>query len=112
MDEMVAALIAKNESLAERVRQLEELLVAEWHPPVEWGLTPTESRLVGALMKRELATKSYLMSVLYSDRMEEPEEKIVDVLVCKIRRKLQLHGVAIETVWGQGYRLKDRENRA
>ncbi|MCK5285439.1 MAG: helix-turn-helix domain-containing protein, partial [Alphaproteobacteria bacterium] len=39
----------------------------------------------------------------------EPEVKIIDVFICKLRKKLQ--DVAdddyIETVWGRGYVLRD-----
>ncbi len=37
--------------------------------------------------------------------MDEPEIKIVDVFVCKLRKKLTSAGfeTPIETVWGQGY---------
>lgn len=109
MDETVATLVARNEMLVERVRQLEAMLMANWRPPIEWGLTNSEARVVATLAGREMATKDQLMAALYSDRPEEPDGKIVDVLVCRIRRKLQPFGVVIETVWGQGYVLKDRE---
>jgi two-component system cell cycle response regulator CtrA len=42
--------------------------------------------------------------------MDEPELKIIDVFICKLRKKL---GAAtdgdnyIETVWGRGYVLRD-----
>ncbi len=42
--------------------------------------------------------------------MDEPELKIIDVFICKLRKKL---GMAtggqnyIETVWGRGYVLRD-----
>jgi DNA-binding response OmpR family regulator len=36
----------------------------------------------------------------------ETDPKIVDVLVCKLRRKLP-RDVAIETIWGFGYVLSD-----
>jgi two-component system cell cycle response regulator CtrA len=44
--------------------------------------------------------------------MDEPEEKIIDVFMCKIRRKLQdiLGPVGreyIETIWGRGYVLRE-----
>jgi two-component system cell cycle response regulator CtrA len=44
--------------------------------------------------------------------MDEPEIKIIDVFVCKLRKKLSKAsgGVDyIETVWGRGYMLKDYE---
>ena len=41
---------------------------------------------------------------------EEPEPKIIDVFVCKLRKKLAAaagHESPIETVWGKGYLLRD-----
>ena len=45
--------------------------------------------------------------------MDEPEIKIIDVFVCKLRKKLAdaSNGTNyIETVWGRGYMLKDYEH--
>ncbi|ABL72150.1 response regulator transcription factor [Paracoccus denitrificans] len=42
--------------------------------------------------------------------MDEPELKIIDVFVCKLRKKLAaaMNGEShIETVWGRGYVLRD-----
>jgi two-component system cell cycle response regulator CtrA len=42
--------------------------------------------------------------------MDEPELKIIDVFICKLRKKLaEATGGAnyIETVWGRGYVLRD-----
>lgn len=36
---------------------------------------------------------------------EEPEIKIIDVFICKARKKLDPIGVRIDTVWGKGYAL-------
>jgi two-component system cell cycle response regulator CtrA len=44
--------------------------------------------------------------------MDEPEIKIIDVFICKLRKKLaDASGGTnyIETVWGRGYMLKDYE---
>jgi len=42
--------------------------------------------------------------------MDEPELKIIDVFVCKLRKKLTTATQGenyIETVWGRGYLLRD-----
>jgi two-component system cell cycle response regulator CtrA len=73
------------------------------------GLTRLESRLMRALAERmdRVVDKSALMDALYFDRgREEPAPKIVDILVCKIRKKLKGSAYSIETVWGQGYRAR------
>jgi two-component system cell cycle response regulator CtrA len=52
------------------------------------------------------------MSQLYSSEVdEEPEQKIIDVFVHKIRKKLEAATgeQCIETVWGRGYSMKDPE---
>jgi two-component system cell cycle response regulator CtrA len=44
--------------------------------------------------------------------VDEPELKIIDVLVCKLRKKLAYATGGqhyIETVWGRGYVLRDPE---
>ncbi|NTI27643.1 helix-turn-helix domain-containing protein [Rhizobium rhizogenes] len=81
--------------------------------PIEYQLTSSESRVYAHLASRDLATKQSIMMALYSDRPDdEPEIKIVDVFVCKLRKKLTRFGVLIETVWGQGYRLAKQTERA
>lgn len=92
-----------------RIALLEEALFDGYVSPVEWGLTGSETRVMGVLVKRDLATKTAIMAALYADANRDAAEiKIVDVFVCKLRRKVQRFGVEIETCWGQGYRLKDR----
>ncbi|UFK26716.1 transcriptional regulator [Roseobacter phage RDJL6] len=53
--------------------------------------------------------KNAAMTELYGG-LDEPEPKIVDVFVCKLRQKLKIIGVvdAIETVWGEGYRWSSK----
>lgn len=78
------------------------------------GLTPHETGILGALMARpETRTKSQLMDALYGLRMtdEEPDQKIIDVFVCRLRRKLKPFGIKIETAWGQGYRLSAEDRQ-
>jgi len=54
-------------------------------------------------------TKEVFLNHLYNG-MDEPESKIIDVFVCKLRKKLNVatNGKEhIETVWGRGYVLRD-----
>jgi two-component system, cell cycle response regulator CtrA len=47
--------------------------------------------------------------------MDEPELKIIDVFICKLRKKLvqATNGENyIETIWGRGYALRDPEGIA
>lgn len=103
----LSTLRAENESLRAHIEYLETLLApAAWTPPGEWGLTATESKMFMALLGGRLVSKEMLLSRLYFDRADDaPEIKIVDVYICKLRRKLRPFGVAILTEWGAGYRL-------
>jgi two-component system cell cycle response regulator CtrA len=100
----VATLEAENEELREKVLQLEEMLGLAFDAPPVLELTGKEAKVFGFLMKVPMATKQAIMNALYFDRIDkEPEIKIVDVFICKLRAKLSPHQLAIETVWGQGY---------
>ncbi|WP_293118159.1 response regulator transcription factor CtrA [Moorena sp. SIO3E8] len=62
-----------------------------------------------SLRKGTTLTKEMFLNHLYGG-MDEPELKIIDVFVCKLRKKLSAAtGGAnyIETVWGRGYVLRD-----
>ena len=51
-------------------------------------------------------TKEAAMEWLYQISPDkEPEIKIIDVYICKARKKLDPIGVRIDTVWGKGYAL-------
>lgn len=107
------AVEAENDLLRARIAQLEGLLGFTITAPISFRLTPCEASVFGALMKRELMTKETAMAAIYRDLgRDEAEIKIVDVFVCKMRKKLKAFDIVIETVWGQGYRMtpsvKDR----
>ncbi|WP_204114195.1 response regulator transcription factor CtrA [Shimia biformata] len=62
-----------------------------------------------SLRKGTTLTKEMFLNHLYGG-MDEPELKIIDVFICKLRKKLsEANGGEnyIETVWGRGYVLRD-----
>ena len=62
-----------------------------------------------SLRKGTTLTKEMFLNHLYGG-MDEPELKIIDVFICKLRKKLKnaTRGEEyIETVWGRGYVLRD-----
>ena len=94
----------ENDVLRERIAQLEDLLGMRGAAPIEFALTPSEERVFGVLMQRDLATKEAVMAACYANRgADEAEQKIVDVFICKIRRKIKPFAIKIETAWGRGY---------
>ena len=64
-----------------------------------------------SLRKGSTLTKEMFLNHLYGG-MDEPELKIIDVFICKLRKKLAAatgDDHYIETVWGRGYVLRDTE---
>jgi two-component system, cell cycle response regulator CtrA len=62
-----------------------------------------------SLRKGTTLTKEMFLNHLYGG-MDEPELKIIDVFICKLRKKLSTATGGehyIETVWGRGYVLRD-----
>jgi len=62
-----------------------------------------------SLRKGTTLTKEMFLNHLYGG-MDEPELKIIDVFICKLRKKLNIATEGdnyIETVWGRGYVLRD-----
>jgi len=54
-------------------------------------------------------SKEVFLNNLYGG-MEEPDPKIIDVFICKLRKKLASASGGtdyIETVWGRGYILRE-----
>ena len=78
-------------------------------------LTPSEYKVLEllSLRKNTVLTKEMCLNHLYNG-LREPEVKIIDVFVCKLRKKLAQAAEGdnqIETVWGGGYMLRDARRR-
>jgi len=74
-------------------------------------LTGKEYGILGLLSLRKgtTLTKEVFLNDLYGG-MDEPELKIIDVFICKLRKKLNAATGGedyIKTVWGRGYTLRD-----
>jgi two-component system, cell cycle response regulator CtrA len=80
---------------------------------VRVNLTRKEYQVLELLSLRRgtTITKDMFLSQLYGG-MDEPEIKIIDVFMCKVRKKLAEASNGedyIETVWGRGYLLREPE---
>jgi two-component system cell cycle response regulator CtrA len=67
-----------------------------------------------SLRKGTTLTKEMFLNHLYGG-LDEPELKIIDVFICKLRKKLAQAADGehcIETVWGRGYMLRDPQPAA
>ncbi len=73
-------------------------------------LTGKEYSILELLVLRKgmVLTKEAFLNHLYGG-MDEPEMKIIDVFICKLRKKLASAGAGnlIGTVWGRGYMMRD-----
>ncbi len=62
-----------------------------------------------SLRKGQTLTKEMFLNHLYGG-MDEPELKIIDVFICKLRKKIAAAhdgDSMVETIWGRGYILRD-----
>ncbi|GHS92441.1 DNA-binding response regulator [Alphaproteobacteria bacterium] len=112
----INAIVRRTHGLSESIIKVGDLEVnlqtriASVHGRV-LNLTGKEYAILELLAMRKGAalTKEAFLNHLYGG-MDEPELKIVDVFVCKLRRKLyemtKQEGY-IETIWGRGYMLRD-----
>ena len=118
-DELVArihAIVRRSKGHAQSVISTGELIVNLDAKTVEVGgqrvhLTGKEYQMLELLSLRKgtTLTKEMFLNHLYGG-MDEPELKIIDVFICKLRKKLaNAAGGAnyIETVWGRGYVLRE-----
>jgi two-component system cell cycle response regulator CtrA len=67
-----------------------------------------------ALRKGMTLNKEMFLSHLYGG-MDEPEAKIIDVFICKLRKKLASASGGkdyIETIWGRGYAMREHSEAA
>lgn len=88
LDEKMASVDGKRVQLTSKEYQMLELL---------------------GLRKGSTITKEMFLNHLYGG-MDEPELKIIDVFVCKLRKKLANASGGknyIETVWGRGYVMRE-----
>ncbi len=123
-DELVArinAIVRRAKGHAQSSIQTGKLLVNLDSKSVEVGgqrlhLTGKEYAMLELLSLRKgtTLTKEMFLNHLYGG-MDEPELKIIDVFICKLRKKIASATSGdnyIETVWGRGYVLRDPDANA
>lgn len=93
-------------SLEEQVRGLTERLDShEIMFPKEWCLSPQETRALRFLYTSAngFRTREGLRSVIV--KSGSTDEKIVDVIICRLRKSVKNAAIVIETRMGEGYQL-------
>jgi two-component system cell cycle response regulator CtrA len=121
-DEVLArikAVVRRNKGFSRAVLQLgamelnlDSREVAVSGQPVH--LTGKEFAMLELMVLRKgmVLTKEAFLNHLYGG-IDEPEMKIIDVFICKLRKKLAQAGASdlIGTVWGRGYILREPSGR-
>jgi two-component system, cell cycle response regulator CtrA len=123
-DELVAriyALVRRSKGHAQSVISTDDLCINLDTKAVDVNgarvyLTDKEYQMLELLVLRKGTTlnKEMFLSHLYGG-MDEPEMKIIDVFICKLRKKLADASGGknyIETVWGRGYLMPDQSEFA
>jgi two-component system, cell cycle response regulator CtrA len=118
-DELVArihAIVRRSKGHAQSVIQIGDLVVNLDSKTVKVGgqrvnFTGKEYQMLELLSLRKgmTITKEMFLNHLYGG-MDEPEIKIIDVFICKLRKKLTCVSNGkdyIETIWGRGYVLRE-----
>ncbi len=118
-DELVArihAIVRRSKGHAQSVIQIGDLIINLDSKTIEVGgarlhVTTKEYQMLEllALRKGTTLTKESFLNHLYGG-MSEPDIKIIDVFICKLRKKLSNasgHKDYIETVWGRGYMMRE-----
>lgn len=78
---------------------------------VKFKTTRLQSALLATILKRQQVSKQTLHDVIehtrltYGTHKEPTDQKMVDVMVCHLRKKLKPFSFDILTVWGTGYRM-------
>ena len=118
-DELIArihALVRRSKGHADSVIAVGDLVINLEAQTVEiFGqglyLTCKEYQILEllAIRKGSTLTKEIFLNHLYGD-LDEPDPKIIDVFMCKLRKKLANASGGqnyIETIWGRGYILRE-----
>jgi hypothetical protein len=75
--------------------------------------TPLQSAMLALMLRRNEVTKEQLHGVIEQNRpisnKEATDLKMVDVMICNLRKKLKVHNIEIKTLWGLGYLIDPPE---
>lgn len=99
----IAELLARIDKLEDRIAELEDELMAPLPDFLCGLLTGTEARVARVIASRQRARKEAILAIAWGRNSEDIDPKIVDVIVCRLRKKLAPFGIKIQTIVGVGY---------
>ena len=110
IDASLSDALAENAKLRKENEELKSSLIEQQVSlPRGWKLTQVEQTIFRALLKSESLSKKTIVQILYGGDANASSLKNIDVFIARIRSKTRSDGVVIETIFGVGYRLIDRE---
>lgn len=77
-----------------------------------FGVTRTQAAVVVAILRRPELTKDQIHNVIESARRpgsEPTQVKMIDVMVCHIRKRFKERSIQLTTIWGIGYALQPEQ---
>ena len=108
----------ENQRLRDRVEELEMLLGKDTSLASKlcaaYQIEPEMADVLALIFNRNFVSHQSMFTVLFGARpdCDQPDPRVMDVQICKLRRKLRPYGITIKTQWGQGWSMpvasKDR----
>lgn len=101
------------QELEDQIMVLKDALGMTYKGDVRWGLTATQTQILGLIAKTAVATNERIKTAMWGYRLDplEDEDANMKVQISKMRPKLARYGIVIQTKWGVGYYLTP-ESRA
>lgn len=98
--------LSEVESLRYQVAEFRAALGLTQQFPRKFRLTPHEAKVLGILVKREIASRDFIYRTMYADEwMKDREPKIIEVYLSNMRKKLRPFDITIQNDYGHGWFL-------
>jgi DNA-binding winged helix-turn-helix (wHTH) protein len=92
------------ELLREQNRQLRALLAdAPDDSYRKLGVSGMKSQLLGLLMKHGTVSRDLAMEALYGNRVDQPSQEVLRVMLCQLRKILNRNAADIQNIWNVGW---------
>jgi DNA-binding response OmpR family regulator len=71
-----------------------------------FGIEPGPSKVLLQLLDGRPHSRDSLFNALYINRLDQPDLKIIDAFIFKLRRALKPTGIEIQSIWSFEYQMK------
>src|SRR5688572_7781403 len=103
----------ENELLREQNRQLRDLVFrkADAEPYHRLGIRGMKAKLLAILMRHEVVSRDLAMEALYSHKADQPDPKVIEVMLCKLRKLLLPHSIKISVTYSVGWSISPEDKK-